>query len=115
MHTLNSKFHIKVTFYHELEETKLRVLIKIEDRDDEGIKTLFTRAHITKLTKYLYNAVACEYFVKWNNFESQGLLTDSFSRSGRSNKVIFDNRFYDQHYFFLIKARNNILALKYRL
>ena len=27
---------------------------------------------------------------------------------------MFDYRLYDQHYFFLIKARNNILALRYQ-
>ena len=108
MHTLNSKFHIKVTFYHELEEMKLRVLTKIEDRDDEGIRTLFIRANITKLTKHLHDAVACEYFVKWTNFKSQEILTDCFSRSGRSNKVMFDYLFYDQHYFVLFRLYNLI-------
>jgi len=39
--TLNSKFHIKITFYRELEEIKLRVVTRIEDGDDERIKTCF--------------------------------------------------------------------------
>jgi len=60
IHTLNSKFYIKVTFYHELEEIKLRVLTKIKDRDDWGIKTLFTRSNITKHIKRLNDAVALE-------------------------------------------------------
>ena len=62
MRTLNSKFHIKITFYTEFEEIKLRVITRIEDGDDERIKTLFHHTNINKLTKHLHYAISCKYF-----------------------------------------------------
>jgi len=95
--TLDSKFHIKITFYRELEKIKLT---RIKDRDDKRIKTLFHRTNINILTNHLHDAIACKYFSDWQKLKSQGIITDCFSRSGRSNKVMYDYRIYDHHYFF---------------